>query len=181
VVIHTDPRETERENLARRIRAIAERNQIPVHNISVHEDNGEIHVDLHLEVDDHLLLHQAHDLASHVEQDLRADIPAIARVNTHIESRGTGVGSGRDVTAEEGPIVEKVKIVSDAVVGRACCHNILIRRQGERLSISLHCGFDRDLPVIEAHRLSSRIEETLKREIPEIEQVLVHTEPDVRG
>jgi len=181
VVIHTDPRETERENLARRIRAIAERNQIPVHNISVHEDNGEIHVDLHLEVDDHLLLHQAHDLASHVEQDLRADIPAIARVNTHIESRGTGVGSGRDVTAEEGPIVEKVKIVSDAVVGRACCHNILIRRQGERLSVSLHCGFDRDLPVIEAHRLSSRIEEILKREIPEIEQVLVHTEPDVRG
>ncbi len=103
VVIHTDPRETERENLARRIRAIAERNQIPVHNIGVHDDQGEIHVDLHLEVDDHLLLHQAHELASHVEQDLRADIPAIARVNTHIESRGTGIGSGRDVTAEEGP------------------------------------------------------------------------------
>jgi cation diffusion facilitator family transporter len=181
VVIHTDPRETERENLARRIRAIAERNQIPVHNISVHEDNGEIHVDLHLEVDDHLLLHQAHDLASHVEQDLRADIPAIARVNTHIESRGTGVGSGRDVTAEEGPLVAKVKAVADAVVGRACCHNILIRRQGERLSVSLHCGFDRNLPVIEAHKLSSRIEEALKREVPEIEQVLVHTEPDARN
>jgi cation diffusion facilitator family transporter len=180
VVIHTDPREVERENMARRIRAIAERNQIPVHNISVHEDNGEIHVDLHLEVDDHLLLHQAHDLASHIEQDLRADIPAIARVNTHIESRGTGVGSGRDVTAEEGPLVEKVKVITDAVAGRSCCHNILIRRQGERLSVSLHCGFDRDLPVIDAHRLSSRIEETLKREIPEIEQVLVHTEPDPR-
>ncbi|MCK7527552.1 MAG: hypothetical protein MZV64_63075 [Ignavibacteriales bacterium] len=125
VVIHTDPRETERENLARRIRAIAERNQIPVHNISVHDDQGEIHVDLHLEVDDHLLLHQAHELASHVEQDLRADIPAIARVNTHIESRGTGVGSGRDVTAEEGPLVERVRRITDAVAGRACCHNIL--------------------------------------------------------
>ena len=29
VVIHTDPRESERETMARRIRAIAERNQIP--------------------------------------------------------------------------------------------------------------------------------------------------------
>ena len=180
VVIHTDPRETERENLARRIRAIAERNQIPVHNISVHEDQGEIHIDLHLEVDDHLLLHQAHDLASHVEQDLRAEIPAIARVNTHIESRGTGVGSGRDVTAEEGRIVERVKRIADSIVGRPCSHNILIRRQGDRLSVSLHCGFAPNLPVIEAHRLSSRIEEALKMEIPEIENVLVHTEPESR-
>jgi cation diffusion facilitator family transporter len=179
VVIHTDPRESERETMARRIRAIAERNQIPVHNISVHEDHGEIHVDLHLEVDDHLLLHQAHDLASHVEQDLKADIPAIRRVNTHIESRGTGVGSGLDVTAEQGPLVERVRRITDKVAGRACCHNILIRRQGDRFAVSLHCGFDRDVPVIEAHRLSSRIEEALKKDIPAIENVLVHTEPKV--
>jgi divalent metal cation (Fe/Co/Zn/Cd) transporter len=181
VVIHTDPRETERENMARRIRAIAERNQIPVHNISVHEDNGEVHVDLHIEVDDHLLLHQAHALASHVEQDLRADIPRIVRVNTHIESRGTGVGNGRDVTAEEASLVERVKRITDGIAGRDCCHNILVRRQGDRLSVSLHCGFDPNLPVIEAHRLSSRIEEGLKREIAAIDQVLVHTEPEFRG
>jgi divalent metal cation (Fe/Co/Zn/Cd) transporter len=178
VVIHTDPRETERETMARRIRAIAERNQVPVHNISVHEDHGEIHVDLHLEVDDHLLLHQAHDLASHIEQDLRGALPAIKRVNTHIESRGTGIGSGLDVTAEEGPLVERVRKITDSIVGRACCHNILIRRQGDWFAVSLHCGFERNLPVIEAHRLSSRIEEALKKEIPAIEQVLIHTEPE---
>ncbi len=178
VVIHTDPREVERESMARRIRAIAERNQIPVHNISVHEDDGGIHVDLHLEVDDHLLLHQAHDLASHIEQDLRAELPRVTRINTHIESRGTGIGSGRDVTAEEGALVDRIRAVTDAVAGRECCHNILIRRQGERLAVSLHCGFDRNLPVIEAHRLSSRIEEALKADMPAIEHVLVHTEPE---
>ena len=180
VVIHTDPRESERETMARRIRAIAERNQIPVHNISVHEDRGEIHVDLHLEVDDHLLLHQAHDLASHIEQDLKSDIPAIRRVNTHIESRGTGVGSGLDVTAEEADLVARVQRIADAVAGLSCCHNVLVRRQGERLAVSLHCGFERTLPVIEAHRLSSRIEEALKKELPAVEHVLVHTEPEVR-
>ncbi len=181
VVIHTDPKESERETMARRIRAVAERNQVPAHNISVHEDHGEVHIDLHLEVDDHLLLHQAHDLASHIEQDLRADIPAIKRINTHIESRGTGVASGRDVTAEEGPLVERVRRITDTVAGGACCHNVLIRRQGDRLAISLHCTFARDLPVIEAHRLSSRIEEALKKEIPETDQVLVHTEPEDAG
>jgi cation diffusion facilitator family transporter len=178
VVIHTDPRETERENVVRRIRAVAERELVPVHNVSVHDDGGEIHVDLHLEVDDDLLLSQAHDLASRIERDLRADMPAIARINTHIESRGTGIGSGRDVTAELGPLVERVKAVTDATAGRTCCHDIRVRRQGGRLSVSLHCGFDRDLPVVEAHRLSTRIEEALKAEIPEIDQVLVHTEPE---
>jgi len=181
VVIHTDPRETERETLARRIRTIADRNQVPVHNISVHEDHGEIHVDLHLEVDDHLLLHQAHDLASHIEQDLRADIPGLKRVNTHIESRGTGVGSGLDVTAEEGALVERIRAITDAVAGRTCCHNILVRKQGGRFAVSLHCGFDRNLPVIEAHRLSSRIEEAIKKDMPAIEHVLVHTEPAAPG
>ncbi len=180
VVIHTDPRESERETMARRIRAIADRNQIPVHNISVHEDGGDVHVDLHIEVDDHLLLHQAHDLANHIEEDLRAEIPRLARVNTHIESRGTGVGSGRDVTAEEGAVVARVKAISDGIAGRECCHNILVRRQGDRLAVSLHCGFDRNLPVIEAHRMSSRIEEALKRDNPAIDQVLVHTEPELR-
>ncbi len=180
VVIHTDPRESERESLVRRVRAIAERNQVPVHNVSVHDDRGEIHVDLHIEVDDHLLLHQAHALASHVERELRAEIPTLKRVNTHIESRGTGVGSGRDVTAEEGPLVERIRRITDGVAGRECCHNILVRRHGDRLAVSLHCGFDRNLPVIEAHRLSSRIEEALKRDLPAIDGVLVHTEPEVR-
>jgi cation diffusion facilitator family transporter len=178
VVIHTDPRESEREDIGRRIRAIAERDQLPVHNVRVHNVRGEIHVDLHLEVDDHLLLHQAHDLASRIERDLRADIPAIARVNTHIESRGTGVGRGRDVTAEMGGLVERVKAITDATAGRTCCHDILVRRQGGRFSVSLHCAFERDLPVVEAHRLSTRIEEALKAEIPEVEQVLVHVEPE---
>lgn len=180
VVVHTDPGEAARENLARRIRGIAERNMIPAHNVSVHEDNGEIHVDLHIEVDDHLLLHQAHDLATHVEQDLRAEIPSLARINTHIESRGTGVAAGRDVTAEEGPLVERIRTITNGVAGRDCCHSILVRRQADRLAVALHCGFDRDLPVVEAHRLSSKIEEALKTAIPAIDQVLVHTEPERR-
>jgi cation diffusion facilitator family transporter len=179
VVVHTDPRESERETIARRVRAVADRSLVPVHNISVHDDGGRLYVDLHLEVDDHLLLHQAHELASHIEQDLKSEIPAIERVNTHIESRGTGVGSGVDVTAQEPGIVDAVRRIADEIVGKSCCHNVMVRRQGDRLAVSLHCGFDRDLPIIEAHRISTMIEEALKGRIPAVEHVLVHTEPDV--
>ena len=106
VVVHTDPREMERETMAKRIRAVAYRDQMPVHNISMHENRGRVYVDLHLEVDDHLSLQQAHDMASHIEKGLREDMPEITQVNTHIESRGMGMGEGLDVTSREGVLVE---------------------------------------------------------------------------
>jgi len=179
-VIHTDPKESGRETIARRVRAVADRNMIPAHNISVHDDRGRLSVDLHLEVDDRLLLHQAHDLASRIEQYLKTEIPAIRSVNTHIESCGMAVERGRDVTAREPEMVAAVRRIADRIVGRDCCRSIVIRRQGDRHDVSLRCGFDRDLPVNEAHRVASEIEAALKREMASVEHVLIHAEPESR-
>ncbi len=178
VVVHTDPGVSDRETIARRIRLVADRDQIPVHNISVYEDRGEFCVDLHLEVDDRLLLREADDRADRVERQLKKEIPRIKRINTHIESRGTDIGSGRDVTAEEPGMVETVRRVADGVAGAKCCHNIVVRRQGGRLAVSLHCGFDPDMPIAEAHDLSTKIEDAIRKELTAVDQVLVHTEPN---
>ena len=180
VVIHTDPREVERETMAKRIRAVAYRNQMAVHNISMHEDNERIYVDLHLEVDDHLSLHQAHEMASHIERDLREDMPEITKVNTHIESRGTSLGNGEDVTAQEGGLVERIKKITDEIAGTACCHDVMVRRHGTKFSVSLHCNFEKELSIIQVHDISSRIEASLKSRITNLDHVLVHAEPEVK-
>jgi cation diffusion facilitator family transporter len=180
VVIHTDPREVERETLAKRIRAVAYRNQMYVHNISMHDDQGHVYVDLHLEVDDHLSLEQAHEMATHIEKDLRADMPDIAQVYTHLESRGTSVGDGLDVTAQERELVEKIRQLTDEVAGPARCHNIIVRRFGNRFSVSLHCHFEKEKSIIQVHDLSTSIEERLKDKIPALDRVLVHAEPASR-
>ncbi len=177
VVIHTDPREVERETMAKRIRAVAYRNQMSVHNISMHENKDRIYVDLHLEVDDHLSLEQAHDLATHIEKDLKEDMPEIVHINTHIESRGTGMGNGMDVTSRERGLVEKVKTLTDEIAGASRCHNVMVQRHGDRFSISLHCNFEKELSIIEVHDMSTRIEERLKDRIPGLDRVLVHAEP----
>jgi len=178
VVVHTDPREVERETMARRIRAVAYRNQMFVHNISLHEEGGRVHVDLHLEVDDHLSLQQAHDLATHFEQDLREDTAEIADVTTHLESRGTGIGDGVDVTADEPALVARIAALTDAIVGAASCHDVTVRRHGSAISVALHCAFARDLSIVEVHDASTRIEMGLKEKIPGLDRVLVHAEPD---
>jgi len=178
VVIHTDPREVEREAMAKRIRAVAYRDQMCVHNISMHEDRNRIYLDLHLEVDDHLSLQQAHEMATHIEKDLREDIPEIVQVNTHIESRGTGLGDDEDVTFREHGLVEKVKRLTDEIAGASSCHNVMVRRHGGKLSVSLHCNFEKELSIIQVHDMSSRIEECLKEKIPGVDRVLVHAEPE---
>ena len=178
VVVHTDPREAERETLAKRIRAVAYRNQMCVHNISMYEDRGRIYLDLHLEVDDHLALHQAHELATHIERDLREDMPEIFQINTHLESRGTGIGDGVDVTAANKVLVNDIRRFTDDLVGPGNCHNVAVRRHGDRLFASLHCQFKKDMSIVEVHELSTRIEERLKLKLPSLDRVLVHAEPD---
>ncbi len=180
VVIHTDPGETNRENIVRRIRTIADRNQIPVHNVQVHDKKGRLLVDLHIEVDDHLLLRQAQEMARSVERDIEKEIPRIKRVNTHIESRESGGERGSDITTQVPGVVGRVERITNEVVLEGACHDVIVRRRGKAMSISLHCKFDRDMPVVEVHRLSTRIEERLKREIDGVEQVLVHTDSKER-
>ncbi len=178
VVVHTDPREDERETLAKRVRSIANRNQMAVHNIVLHEEAGRVAVDLHMEVDDHLSLRQAHEMASHIEQDILRDMPSIERVTTHIESRGTGVGEGADVTAEERSLAEEIRVIVDRLAGRGRCHDVVLRRQGGHLSVALHCGFSRDESIVRVHEESTRIEEALRAAYPALVRVLVHAEPD---
>ena len=177
VVVHTDPREVERETMAKRIRAVAYRNQMAVHNIGLHEDRDRVFVDLHLEVDDHLSLQQAHEMASHIEKDLLQDMPEIEQVYIHLESRGTGIGDGLDVTPRESELVDEVKRLTDEIAGPSRCHNVRVLRHGEKMSVSLHCHFEKDLSIIQIHDLTSRIEQRLIKNIPGLDRCIVHAEP----
>jgi cation diffusion facilitator family transporter len=181
VVIHTDPKEVEREALAKRIRAVAYRNQMNVHNIALHENGNGVFIDLHLEVDDHLSLAQAHEMASHIEKDLHQEIQGIRQVYVHMESRGMGLGDGEDVSAAEDGLVRRIREIADGLTGPGRCHNVLVlRRPGDKRSVSLHCHFDEGMSIVEAHDITSRIEARLREEIPVLDRILVHAEPEGR-
>jgi cation diffusion facilitator family transporter len=177
VLVHTNPRVDNHESIAERIRTVVSKNQLAAHNISVHEAKGQTYVDLHLEVDDSLSLRLAHELASRVEQELRADIPCISHINTHIESRETGIGNGLDVTVQESGLVQKIIETTNKIIGRVCCHNVTILLQDDCLAVSLHCTLDADLSISQVHDITTRIESHLKEDIPRLESVLVHAEP----
>ena len=177
VHVHTDPREDDRENMAERIRTVVSKNQLAAHNINVQESNGQFYVDLHLEVYDHLSLRLAHDMASRIEKELRADIPCISQVNTHIEAMENIIGNGLDVTTQEGDLVQKIIATTNEVVGQTCCHDVLIHRQGDWFAISIHCTLEDELSINQVHDITTLIENRLREEVPFLKHVLVHAEP----
>ena len=74
------------ESLFDRIRAVATRNNLNVHDISVQDIHGSLHVEQHVELDERMPLKEAHDRVTRLESEMRRDIPEISSILTHIES-----------------------------------------------------------------------------------------------
>src|SRR5215472_9215402 len=71
VVVHSLARPTGAENVFDRIRAVAARNNLTVHDVSVQDLKGKLHVEQHLELDEKLSLKSAHDVVTRIESEMR--------------------------------------------------------------------------------------------------------------
>jgi divalent metal cation (Fe/Co/Zn/Cd) transporter len=86
VVVNATPRASHSESLFDRIRAVATRNNLNVHDISVQDISGALHVEQHIELDERMSLRDAHDRVTRLEAEMRSEILEIASILTHIES-----------------------------------------------------------------------------------------------
>jgi len=186
-LVHIDPAEYEKEEIAERIRIVAQNQNMAVHNIRIdQQDNGMV-LDLHLEVDDQMSLDDAHALASRLEREVREDQPHVAAITTHIESRSTAMQSAEVLTPEAQMLVKEIEDIIGEVLGAVEVHNIKIRRSGipndgaphenAGLVVSLHCRFDGKTPIGKVHQRCHHIEDMILSRRPHIERVSVHAEP----
>ncbi|MFA4888595.1 MAG: cation diffusion facilitator family transporter [Candidatus Omnitrophota bacterium] len=86
---------------------------------------------------------------------------------------------GSAVLCDTAAILEDKKI-SDivlAVPGAKTCHKIRTRGRPDDIYIDLHIQVDPDMHIDQAHKISYAIEEALKKNIPEVSDVVVHMEP----
>jgi divalent metal cation (Fe/Co/Zn/Cd) transporter len=97
VVVHMEPRAPAGESLFDQVRAIAQRHDLQVHELSAHEifdqagHGGRIILELDAEVDEDLSLRDAHALADRVEKEIYRQLPHVSQVHTHIETLGKQV------------------------------------------------------------------------------------------
>jgi cation diffusion facilitator family transporter len=177
VVVHVEPMATD---AAVRERAHAAALNVPrvreVHNVSVVSVGAGIHISLHLKLPGDLSLEEAHEIAEDVERAIREAVPEVSTVQTHIEPLAevaAGTRPAPDAVETDRAVVER--IVRAQTDGDPEDLRFVNTDEGLVAYLTLRLGSDTALA--DAHALASRIEEAIRRERPEIVDVVVHTEP----
>ena len=176
VVVHSAPRATSAENIFDRVRAVATRHNLNVHDVSVQDLEGRLHVEQHLELDERLPLKQAHDRVTVLESDIRAEIPEIASILTHIESEPATIEPAEQLERDSN-LEARLKKVAREFKEIVDMHDVEVKRVRDRVYVSCHCTFDDELPLSRVHDVSTALEIRFKQEAPELFRVLIHPEP----
>jgi len=176
VVVRSVPRPARAENIFDRVRAVATRHNLNVHDVSVQDLDGSLHVEQHIEMDEQLPLKEAHDRVTSMEEEIRKEVPEIASILTHIESEPATIEPGEQI--ERGAALEeRLKTAAAEFPEILDTHDIEVKRVRGHVYVSCHCTFSDDLPLARVHDLSTALEIRFKQTAPELFRVLIHPEP----
>src|SRR6266404_1998967 len=176
VVVHSVPRPPGTENIFDRVRAVATRHNFNVHDVSVQDLNGQLHLEQHLELDEQLSMKQAHDEVTRLETEMRAEIPEIATILTHIESEPATIETGEEIVREP-QLEQRLKDIVKEFPDVMDVHEFQFKKVRARLYVSCHCTLPDHLPLSSVHDISTALEIRFKQEFPELFRVLIHPEP----
>jgi cation diffusion facilitator family transporter len=177
VVVHYEPSQ-ESSDIASLVRRTAQRMGARAHDIWVRRTDGVVHVEFHLEVERDASLEQAHDLATQIECEVKEAAPAVADIVAHLEPVGDAASVGTRVKPEDRARFEaEIVSVVNGFVGEGACHHVELWKEEDGFAASLHCSLTAELSVQEAHDLSERLEEHLRKQMPLFRRVVIHLEP----
>ena len=176
VVVHSIPRPADRENIFDRVRAVATRHNFNVHDVSVQDLKGHLHVEQHLELDERLSMKDAHDRVTLLESEIRKDVPEISSILTHIESEPSTIESGDEVK-RDAQLETKLKAIVGEFPEVHDVHDVEVKHVRGRVYVSCHCTFSDDLPLSRVHDVQTELEIRFKQAAPELFRVLIHPEP----
>jgi cation diffusion facilitator family transporter len=176
VTVHTVPRARRTENIFDRIRAVATRYNFNVHDVSVQDLNGHLHVEQHLELDEQLSMKQAHDEVTRLETEMRTEIPEIATILTHIESEPATIERGEQIVREP-ELERRLKDIVKEFPEVMDVHEFQFKKVRTRLYVSCHCTLPDDMPLARVHDVQTSLEIRFKHDAPQLFRVLIHPEP----
>ncbi len=176
VVVRTVPVARVEENVFDRVRAVAQRSNYLIHDVSVQEVGGGLTVELHLELPERMALREAHETATKIEAEMLREVPQIQSVVTHLESEESTIESAERVGNDDA-MEEEVRRAADAFPEIEDVHDVVALRTGDHVQMSCHCSMPDDLPMAAVHRIISQMEAAFLRERPGVDRLVIHPEP----
>lgn len=183
VVVHADP-VAENEGVLERIQAVAARLQSSVHDVTTHQTDRGLWIDLDLEVDPALSFEKAHESATELENLLRAEFSAregfapVADVHVHIEPRPELLAPGLEVAeAEAVHYRDRIDAICRELPSTCGCQDLELHVLRGRFYLSLHLLVEMKCSVAEVHGIAEELESRLRLEFPQLDRVVIHAEP----
>jgi len=177
VVVHVEPVESEGDIRERATAAAASVPEVrEVHNVRVMRVPEGHELSLHVKLSRDLSLDEAHDVVERLEQEIRAEVPELRMVHTHIEPLSPSPcarAPTRDDTATEREAIESAvrRFTGSAPLA-------VTFRDGEQGRVALvTVSLPGEQPLPSAHRNAGEIEEAVRERCPDLADVIVHTEP----
>ena len=177
VVVHVEPTEAEggiRERATAAAFAIPEVRE--VHNVRVMRLPEGYELSLHVKLPRDLSLDDAHGAVERLEERIRAEVPELQMVHTHIEPLArtdwASAPASDDTAVERAAIESAVKRYTGAAPLEVAF------RDGEQGRVALvTVSLPGEQPLPSAHQHAGAIEEAVRERCPSLADVIVHTEP----
>ena len=188
VVVHSVPTASIAESVHDRIRAVAARSNLSIHDVSVQQFNHSLHVEQHLEVNETMPLNAAHALVTQLESEIRREIPEISSILTHIESEPATIEQPASLERDR-QLEVRLRRVAQAFPEILDIHEVFVTRTGapssnesgdntgDRIQVTCHCTLPDDLPMARVHAIITALESAFKLDSPEVSRLLIHPEP----
>ncbi len=177
VVIGTVARQTGTESIFDRVRAVALRNHVVLHDVSVQRFGVKLSIEQHIEVDECLSLSEAHRFVRNIEDEIRQELPQVERVLTHIESEPATIEQPVAL-ARDRAMEEQLRHAAGTLPQILDVHDVVVNRVGERYLLSCHCTMPDDLAMQKVHEVITTLEARFKSDCPEVSRVMIHPEPE---
>ena len=176
VVVHVEPR---RRGLTLRDRVLAialgEPAVSEAHDITIFEHGENVSVSLHLKLPADSSIQSAHEIAERVEREIGA-LPHVTEVRTHLEPLEQPIAADRTRSADDQQALATIARIARELSGASPRDvRLLPTESGSVLFMTVQVGASSSLTA--AHRIASELEEAVRVALPEIADVVVHTEP----
>jgi cation diffusion facilitator family transporter len=133
-----------------------------IHNLTVTDVQGVLHVTLHVQVAPTLALDRAHQIAESVERSIEASVPNVRDVTVHLEP--AVAESTRGTVVDDESIADTVRSVIESYGKTVKLSAIFLYSSKEGLHINIRCSFKADHNIARVHELASKIENSVRKE-----------------
>jgi divalent metal cation (Fe/Co/Zn/Cd) transporter len=161
-----------------KVQALVAKHNLTAHDIVADKLDDKQYLSYDLEAPGALTIKEAHDLATLIEEEIKAELGDDVELNSHLEPLKNEAVLSSNVSQEEFRKVAAVLNKTDKEIEEISdIHNTLVRKIGEQYFVSFHCLAPANISLEKVHDAASRFEYLMKEKMAEIKRVVIHVEP----